>query len=950
MVARVKASELDPADETQPSTAAVVQGGTSKRATLRTAAYKHAAAPGSASAGQIPTANSDGVLVQQDGGLGFVPDSGTAKYVGNANGVWGFHEFVGGKVPVWNSATTYNINDIVVAAAADDSRLYRSKINNNTSALTVDESWAALGTPPPDANPIDLPGISATGAQQYKLLAVHQNGTDMEWVYVTPRTMNAGTPGINAVLISEGSEQMRWGLVDTSQLRDGSVTQSKLATGVSLPVAFSTLTGIGGTQENGKVVVATSATTQEWQTPSQASVADGSITDAKISPSADIDLDKLDIKGSKSAGKIIKVSGNGNDFEYADDATGGGGGGATLPTTNLADGKVLTGQSSSTYGWEDPAAPAANSVGLAQINAGSGTDGQVLARSGNNLDWVNQSSGGESFTPASRAEVRAGTLTNKGVTPYSLNRMREELIGTYEAQFGDWLTKQSISNTNLQTLATQAQITLHTSGDSRTINPSGATELAMISNGVTNLPATIVHGLIFYYGGDTTNKWLYAQENATSIKFYKLVSNTWTAVGTTSDELRYHYAGLPLDNHYYPMAQGTNVEDAPPPGVSLPFTIGHRASDTGLRLIAWGYNITNNTHILITDQRHHRADVQAGSIDNDDIASDADISLDKLDIGGTKAANKIIKVAANGTAYEFADDNAGSGGGGSSTGIDVSRFGSTRGWYTLSGTGSTSGRTSYGAEAVSSFDPDSVTLATGDIKYGGIIGSNLPTGHNSYGMVCYDGTTRWLVTGIGNNATPTTYKLVGSTWTAASNNELKSDPRLVLRGTASPLASNATNLPGGTPAGVMAVRNNQYVYMFWYIQSSMSTSTNIEGAFIDHGFAQDTFSVSIVYSGGSGAATGTLPSGKSFGDHLYWGWTAPSTTTAINNDLIPRPLTTMQGSSLGTLASIRRSVQGHVQFSYITATSDTTIQLTPASFSRPYAGTYTFNFTGLSLY
>ena len=269
---------------------------------------------------------------------------------------------------------------------------------------------------------------------------------------------------------------------------------------------------------------------------------------------------------------------------------------------NIADGAVVAAALASSAVTGPKIASAA--VGVSKLNVPSGaTDGQVLTKTSGGMAFQDAAGGGGG-TPATRAEIRAGTDNAKVITPLGNARQRENLIATFEAQFADWLPKVSVSNSNLATLATEAEIPLSTSGDSRTINPAGATHLAMVSNGVSNLPETIQHGLIFYNGGNTSDKWLYAQTNSTTFKFYKLVSNTWTAVSATSDELHYAYAALPLDNHYYPMAAGANVIDGPPPGAQLPLALGHRANSTGLRLIAWGWDGTN--HILVTDQRKHR--------------------------------------------------------------------------------------------------------------------------------------------------------------------------------------------------------------------------------------------------------------------------------------------------------------------------------------------------------
>ena len=89
-----------------------------------------------------------------------------------------------------------------------------------------------------------------------------------------------------------------------------------------------------------------------------------------------------------------------------------------IATGTLADGKVLTGTSGSAFAWEDPAAPAANSIGNNELNAGDATNNQVLTAkvSGNTttLDWTTPATGGTTLPTTGKADNKVLTATGSG--------------------------------------------------------------------------------------------------------------------------------------------------------------------------------------------------------------------------------------------------------------------------------------------------------------------------------------------------------------------------------------------------------------------------------------------------------------------------------------------------------------------------------------------------------
>ena len=231
MTTRRKISQLPDTTAVQAGDEVAIRRGDSNLGlALGSAATKTAAAPGSATSGQLPTANSAGVLAREDGGTGEAFPTASNRYLGtNSAGQPGFHALEGASVPVWVSGSTYGLGQIVAQAASQNARFYRSLKTNNTDTLLTEASWQAIGVPPTSEVPVPQTGINAANGSTLNAVLAN-NGTlgNMEWKLLSPENLDAGQPGVDRILISTGNQGMKWGLIEAGSLASGSVTSDKL--------------------------------------------------------------------------------------------------------------------------------------------------------------------------------------------------------------------------------------------------------------------------------------------------------------------------------------------------------------------------------------------------------------------------------------------------------------------------------------------------------------------------------------------------------------------------------------------------------------------------------------------------------------------------------------------------------------------------------------------------
>ena len=251
--------------------------------------------------------------------------------------------------------------------------------------------------------------------------------------------------------------------------------------------------------------------------------------------------------------------------------------------------------------------------------------------------------------------------------------------------------------------------------------------------------------------------------------------------------------------------------------------------------------------------------MQAGSIDNDDIASNADIDLDKLDINGTKAAGKIIKVASNGSDFEYGD--AGSGGSGSSL------WGTPTPLIEIEYSDLNDNHDIFWLHKQGSFDAKTEPLVSGAIVTGSF--TNGPTPSNSWGTIAYDGTTRWIVTLHPSSYAPLIYKLSGSDWVGVTNtaSELPTDATAVTGRKAFVMNRNGVNMPGANTdadrSGVVAIKTPSTIqYIIYHARGGNSL---VRGS-----VSYYRRELELIYSGtltSSFTSPATLISGKYFNDY-----------------------------------------------------------------------------------
>ena len=359
------------------------------------------------------------------------------------------------------------------------------------------------------------------------------------------------------------------GSISTAKLANDAVTEAKIA---DSSVNVNQLKA--GTGSAGQVLARNTANTGlDWVNQASTTIADGSITRAKLaadavdnSKLADDAVDTENIADDAITASLIDdgavgTSALANDAVTQAKIADGAVGSNQIASSSIGANKIVAGSitinqlASNSVGTSQIANGAVSSaklqngsVDISKINAGTGTANQVLARNSanNGLDWVTQSGGG-SFTAATTAEIRAGTSNTKAMTPQGYKPLADEQLTFNQTLYGSFVAAGGGFGSSLSALAAQSSNwTLRSSSYVSTVQEGGdAPALDLYPGDNTSLPgsnqrfAIKVAGFGGYY--------MIVIDTSDNKVVYKLTNGAWVVAASTDSVFTSN--ALILPNH-----------------------------------------------------------------------------------------------------------------------------------------------------------------------------------------------------------------------------------------------------------------------------------------------------------------------------------------------------------------------------------------------------------------
>ena len=515
--------------------ALVNQSGDTRKVPLGTAAYKSTGG----SAGDIPVLDSNGRVARSDGGIPDAFPTDSDQYYGtNSSGQPGFFTIAGSAIPVWSSGNSYGLNAAVAASSDGNALIYRSTSTNNTAALTDTTKWQPLGVAPATTDPAGLTDIDAAAAGSRKVLAINEAGDALVWSLVDYQNMAGGEGGQGQVL-TRTSTGVEWKELDSNSIGDGEITADKLDIdgnrttskvvgwdGSSLAwvergsgsgggpnsVDNDELDAGAGTQ--GQFLQLGAGNNIQWATLST-TPADGSITTAKLANNA--------VSTAKIADNAITTA------KLADGAVGTADLAANaVETAKIKDGAVTQAKMASNAINEDQLVANAVSkdkvadraIGIEELDVGSGTANQVLARNSanNGLAWVNNAGGGGSFTAATTDEIREGTSNTKAMTPLGYKPILDDIYTSFS-----WATPTLWQAANLSSLAGLISGWSYQTGSSTSTNITN-NDVQLFAFDNNSVPGGGAMWAKFLAGG---KQWLMGTTTSSQPRLFELVNGLW---------------------------------------------------------------------------------------------------------------------------------------------------------------------------------------------------------------------------------------------------------------------------------------------------------------------------------------------------------------------------------------------------------------------------------------
>ena len=168
------------------------------------------------------------------------------------------------------------------------------------------------------------------------------------------------------------------------------------------------------------------------------------------------------------------------------------------------------------------------------------------------LDWVNQSSGGGggNFTAATSADIRAGTVNNKGMTPAGYKPLLDEQRNFNDNLYGSWTTANTYSHTS-SVVSLANQITGWTGRafnyNTRTSTLAG-NNVDLIPFDNNSIPGGYAYAAVFLASG---SRWVIGTSTNNVVTLYKLVSNAWVLAPDEDAAYIWDTNNIPNDGAWY---------------------------------------------------------------------------------------------------------------------------------------------------------------------------------------------------------------------------------------------------------------------------------------------------------------------------------------------------------------------------------------------------------------
>ena len=434
---------------------------------------------GTKSAGKIPKVESDGTSVSwQD-------DAGGFPTTGKADGKALFATGTGANDQAWET----------IPAELPTSGKSDGKILTATGINAGDNAWEDAPTGIPTANKASGKVLTAKGT----------GASDQAWEDPARQT----------------------NIVDSEIANNAAIKISKIS--------------IGGSLADGRVLTGTSGTEASWEDPVKelpaSGNADGKVLTGTGTGVGDVaweDVPKELPTANKADGKALFATGTGAGDNAWEDVP------AALPTANKADGKILTatGSGADAHAWEDPATPPRQTnivnseisdsaaIALSKLNvSGTQSTGKIIkATSATAASWQDDSGGSGTFTPATTAEIRAGTNNAKGMTPAGYKPLLDETTAFRNNVYqSDWGTPTQFNGDSTPNLASLLGWTYRTGSSTSTNITNNDVELYLWNN--NSVPSGAAYWAKFLAGG---KQWLIGPNASTNQPIlYELVNGLW---------------------------------------------------------------------------------------------------------------------------------------------------------------------------------------------------------------------------------------------------------------------------------------------------------------------------------------------------------------------------------------------------------------------------------------